>query len=699
MALIFAQPGRRAGARRYNRGPMRPAPPAAPRRPKIDIVQGERREDEYFWLRDKDSPEVTAYLEAENAYTDAVMKDTEAFQDALYREMLARIKEDDSSVPYRRGAHVYYSRTETGKQYPIHCRRRDVPQSPEEILLDLNVLAEGRPFLSLGAFTVSDDGRFLAYSLDLTGFRDYTLHVKDLASGELLADRVEKVSSVAWSADGAILFYVTEDAAKRPYRLWRHRLGATQDDLLREEADELFRLGVFRTRSRAFVMAASRSFTSGEYHWLPAGEPHGTWRTILPRERDHEYDVDHGGDRFWIRTNGGGRRNFRLVWAPVDDPRAEHWTEVIPHREDVMLEDADVFARHVVVQEREAGLIRLRVLRLADGDSHHVNFPEPAYEVDEEANAEFDTDRYRFRYESFVTPSSVFDYDMQGRTLALLKRTEVLGGYDPTRYRIERIFATAPDGTRVPISLVRGVDAPRDGSSPMSLAGYGAYGLPYPVSFSSNRLSLLERGVTVAIAHVRGGGEGGKRWHDAGRLLAKPNTFTDFIACADHLIAQGYTAADRLVIEGGSAGGLLIGAVVNRRPDLCDAALMRVPFVDVINTMLDESLPLTVGEFEEWGNPKERAYYDVMKTYCPYSNLLTVRYPALLVRTSLNDSQVMYWEPAKYVARLRARSPETDVLFRINMAAGHGGSSGRYDHLREIAFDYAWLLGRLGIAA
>jgi oligopeptidase B len=682
---------------------MRPTPPIAKRAPTIDVVHGERREDEYGWLRDKDSPEVTAYLEAENAYTDAVMKGTEAFQDALYQEMLARIKEDDSTVPYRRGAYVYYSRTETGKQYPIHCRRRDVPGAPEEITLDLNRLAEGHAFLSLGVYTVSDDGRLLAYSVDFTGFREYTLHVKDLESGAILADRIEKVSSAAWSADDAILFYVTEDDAKRPFRLWRHRLGAAADDLLLEETDELFRLGVFRSRSRKIVFAAARSFTSGEYRWLSAAEPFGEWRMIRPREKDHEYDVDHGidaaGERLWIRTNGGGRRNFRLVTAALDDTRGERWTEVLAHREGVMLEDFDVFARHVVVHEREDGLIRLRVMRPGDGASHHVEFPEPTYEVDEEHNAEFDTNRYRFRYQSLVTPASVFDYEMEGRTLALLKRTEVLGGYDPTRYRSERIHATAPDGTRVPISLVARADTPRDGSSPMLLAGYGAYGLPYPVNFSSSRLSLLDRGVAFAIAHVRGGGEGGKRWHDAGRMLNKPHTFTDFIAAADHLTAQRYTARDRLVIEGGSAGGLLIGAVLNLRPDLCAAAVLRVPFVDVINTMLDESLPLTVGEFEEWGNPKNKAYYDVMRAYDPYGNLAARRYPALLVRTSLNDSQVMYWEPAKYVARLRARAPETLVLFKINMAAGHGGASGRYDYLREIAFDYAWILGRLGRAA
>ena len=679
---------------------MRPTPPVAKRVPTIRELHGERIEDEYDWLRAKDNPEVIAYLEAENAYTDAVMKGTEAFQDALYKEMLARIKEDDVTVPYRRGKYVYYSRTETGKQYSIHCRRRDVPGAPEEITLDLNRMAEGHAFLALGVYTVSDDGRLLTYSVDFTGFREYTLHVKDLESGALLADRVEKVSSAAWSADDSLLFYVTEDDAKRPYRLWRHRLGATADDLLLEETNELFRLGVFRSRSRKLVFAAARSFTSAEYRWLPAAEPFGAWRMIQPREKDHEYDVDHGvdpsGDRLWIRTNGGGRRNFRLVTAPLSDPGAEHWTEVLAHREDVMLEDFDVFARHVVVHEREDGLIRLRVRRLSDDVSHHVEFPEPTYEVDDEANAEFDTDRYRFRYQSLVTPSSVFDYEMEGRTLALLKRTEVLGGYDPTRYRSERIHATAPDGTRIAISLVTRADAPRDGSRAMLLAGYGAYGLPYPVTFSSNRLSLLDRDVGIAIAHVRGGGEGGKRWHDAGRMLAKPNTFTDFIAAADHLVAQRYTARERLVIEGGSAGGLLIGAVLNRRPDLCAAAVMRVPFVDVINTMLDESLPLTVGEFEEWGNPKDRTFYDVMKTYDPYRNLRAARYPALLVRTSLNDSQVMYWEPAKYVARMRARWPETLGLFKINMAAGHGGASGRYDYLREIAFDYVWILGRLG---
>jgi oligopeptidase B len=675
---------------------MIPPPPAAERRPRSLEIHGDRLEDPYYWLREKDNPDVTAYLQAENAYTDAVMKDTEAFQQALYAEMLARIKEDDVSVPYRRGRHFYYARTETGKQYPIYCRKAERLDAAEQVVLDLNVLAAGHPFFSLGAYTVSDDGRWLAYSTDVTGFREYTLAIKDLETDTLLDVRVEKVSSVAWPADPTVLFYVTEDDAKRPYRAWRHRLPADARELIYEEADALFRVGVGRSRSLAWLFMASRSFQSSEWRCLPATAVDGVWRLVHPREKEHEYDIDHRGDRFWIRTNGEGRRNFRLVTAPVDTPEAAHWTEEIAHREEVMLEELDVFAHHAVLHEREDGLIRLRVLDLDTGGSHHVAFPEPTYEVSGDANAEFDVRTYRFRYQSLVTPASVYDYTMDTRVLTLLKQTPVLGGYDPGLYRSERRYAIASDGTRVPISLVHRADSPPDPTRPMLLTGYGAYGLPYPVTFSSNRLSLLDRGVSFAIAHIRGGGEGGKRWHDAGRLKNKPNTFTDFIAAADHLVAHQYTTQQQLVIEGGSAGGLLIGAVMNRRPDLATAAVLRVPFVDVVNTMLDESLPLTVGEFEEWGNPKEREYYDVIKTYCPYTNLDALHYPRLLVRTSLNDSQVMYWEPAKYVAKLRYVSPGTSALFRINMAAGHGGASGRYDYLREIAFDYAFVLTRLG---
>ena len=677
--------------------PPVPAPPRARKDAREAVIHGDRLVDEYHWLRRKEDAEVHAYLDAENAYTDAVMKPTEAFQAALYAEMLARIKEDDETVPYRRGGHYYYARTEKGKQYPIYCRKTGSLSALEEITLDLNALAAGLPFLALGMYSVSDDGHLLAYTIDTTGFREYTLHVKDLRTGTLLPDRIERVSSIAWAADSATLFHVTEDDAKRAYRLWRHRLGERDDALLWEEDDELFRLGVWRSRSRALVLCASRSFTTTEHRYLPADRVDGQWRTILAREKDHEYEVDHGVEhgagRFYIRTNAGGRRNFRLVSAPDDDPRVANWTELLPHREDVMLEDVDVFAGHYVVLEREEGLNRLRVVTLADGVSRHVEFPEPAYDIESEANPEFGATGYRFYYQSFITPPTVYNYEVTTGRLNLLKRQEVLGHYDPTRYQVERLRATSPDGTRVPISLVYRKDTPRDGSSPLLLAGYGAYGIVASPVFSSNRLSLLDRGVAFAIAHARGGGDMGKRWHDDGRMLKKKNTFIDFIACAEHLIAGGYTARSRLVIEGGSAGGLLVGAVLNMRPELFHAALLRVPFVDLINTMLDESLPLTVGEFEEWGNPKIREHYEYMKSYCPYTNIGPHDYPTILVRTALNDSQVMYWEPAKWVARLRDRKTDANLLlFKINMAAGHGGASGRYDFLREIAFDHAFTL-------
>ena len=680
-----------------------PRPPVARKIPRTDVVHGDVRQDDYHWMREKDDAEVTAYLTAENAYTDAVMKPTVPFQESLYAEMLARIKEDDQSVPYRLRGYYYYSRTEKGKQYPIYCRKAGRLEAPEQVMLDLNQLAEGHPFLALGAASVSDDGRLLAYTTDLTGFRDYTLHVKDLETGALRPDRVEKVSAVAWAADNETLFYVTEDEAKRPYRLHRHRLGVAVADLLLEEPDALFSFHVGRSRSLAYLFLISGSFTSTEVRYLPARDPGGAWRMMVAREPDHEYQVDHGagpdgGDLFYIRTNGGGQRNFRLVVAPVDDPDPARWRELIAHRPDVMLEDVDVFAQHYVVHEREDGLIRLRITDTRTGGYHHVQFPEPTYDLSSDANAEFEAGTYRVRYQSLITPASVFDYEIAGRRLLLLKQAEVLGGYDPARYTSERIHATSPDGIRVPISLVRRAESHLDGSSPMLLAGYGAYGYPYPAGFSSNRLSLLDRGVSVAIAHIRGGGELGKRWHDEGRMMNKRNTFTDFIAAADFLTQSGYTAPDRLVIEGGSAGGLLMGAVLNLRPDCCAVAVLRVPFVDVINTMLDESLPLTVGEFEEWGNPKIREQYEYMKSYCPYTNLDARPYPALFIKTSLNDSQVMYWEPAKYVARLRAiGTAAVPPVFKINMEAGHGGASGRYDYLREIAFDYAFILTRLSM--
>jgi len=674
-----------------------PAPPVAKRVPRESVVHGDRRGDDYFWLRDKSNSEVKAYLEAENAHTDAVMKPTAAFQEALYREMKSRIRETDMNVPYRKGAYWYYSRTEEGKQYPIYCRKKGSLEAAEEVTVDLNVLAAGHEFMALGAYAVSDDGRYLAYSTDDTGFRQYTLVVKDLGTGELLPERIEKTGSVAWAADNRTLFYtVEEESTKRHYRLLRHRLGTTGRELVHEEKDQAFSVGVGRTRSLTYLLLGIGSLTTSEVRYLSADGPEGEWRTIAPRIHDQEYEVDHHGESFYIRVDDTGR-NFRLVRAPVSTPGRESWREVLPHRPDVMLEGMDFFKDHSVLVEREGGLPRLRITDLRTGESHRIAFPEPAYSAFPGANLEFEATTFRYNYQSLVTPTSVFDYDMEKRESKLMKETPVLGGYDRTQFVSERIHATAPDGAEVPVSLVYRKGSKRDGSAPLLLTGYGAYGFPFPVTFSSNRLSLLDRGVTFAIAHVRGGGEMGKPWHDDGRMIKKKNTFTDFIAVAEHLAAEKHTRADRLVITGGSAGGLLMGAVTNLRPDLFRAVVSEVPFVDVINTMLDESVPLTVAEFEEWGNPKKKDEYDYIKTYCPYTNLARKAYPAILVKTSFNDSQVMYWEPAKYVAKLRTLKTDTNpLLLETNMAAGHGGASGRYDRLREIAFDYAFILGQVG---
>ncbi len=672
-------------------------PPEAGKLPKVDIVHGDKRVDDYFWLREKSSPEVTAYLQAENAYADSLMKPTEAFQQALYKEMVGRIQEADLTVPYRKGEYFYYSRTEEGKQYPIHCRKRGSLEGKEEVILDLNQLAAGQEFLGLEAFAVSDDGHLLAYSTDTTGFRVYTLFVKDLRSGQLLADRAEDVDSVAWAAGNQTLFYITKDAAKRPYRLWRHRLGAAGSDLLYEEKDEMFSLSVARSRSKAFVFLTSSSLTTSEVRYLAAGQPAQDWKLIEPRQPGHEYYLDHHGESFYIRSNASGR-NFALLSAPVSDPRRANWKEVVPHRPDVMLADMFFFRDFYVLRERENGLPQLRISDTRNGKSSRVPFPEPAFDVLEEENPEFEAAGFRYTYQSLVTPKSVFEYDFAKRESRLLKETPVLGGFDRKNYESERIYVAASDGARVPVSLVYRKGWKRDGSHPLYLYGYGAYGYSLPVTFNSNRVSLLDRGFAFALAHIRGGGELGKPWHDQGRMLNKKNTFTDFIAVAEHMVREKYTSSDRLIIEGGSAGGLLMGAVTNMRPELFQAVVSKVPFVDAINSMLDDSLPLTVGEFEEWGNPDKRDEYEYMKTYCPYTNLAAKDYPSMLVRTSFNDSQVMYWEPAKYVARLRAlKTDKNPLLFKTLMVAGHGGRSGRYDYLRDVAFDYAFMLGQVGV--
>jgi oligopeptidase B len=698
-----------------------PQPPVVRREPDEHILHGDRRVDHYAWLRHKENPEVIDYLKAENAYTDAVLKPTEQFQEKLYQEMLGRILQTDLSVPYKLRGYLYFTRTEEGKQYAFHCRRRDAEGAPEELLLDLNLLAHGHSFLGLDSFEVSDDNQLLAYSTDTTGFRQYVLQVKDLSNGTTLPERFERVTSVAWASDNRTLLYTVEDeTTKRSHRLYRHVLGSTEPDiLLYEETDERFRIEVERTRSGAFLLLTIASHTTSEVRYLRADQPTGEFRLIAPREDNHEYYVEHHpgplaaghpglapnetGGVFYIRTNSGGR-TFRLIAAPVSDLRREFWRQIIPNRADVMLASVEAFQTHLVLFELTGGLPYLRIVDLtpaapdALAASHRIEFTEPAYTASIGENPEFSASHVRFQYESFVTPRSIFDYDVRTRERILRKQQPVLGGYDATQYVSERLHPTASDGMRVPLSIVYRRDTPRDGSAPLLLYGYGSYGISVPVNFSSNRLSLLDRGVIYAVAHVRGGGELGKPWHDGGRMKQKHNTFTDFIASAEHLIAQRYTSPEKLAIEGGSAGGLLMGAVTNMRPDLFRMVITHVPFVDVLNTMLDASLPLTVGEYEEWGDPQIAEDYFYMKSYCPYTNLERKNYPAILAKTGLNDSQVMYWEPAKYVAKMRTLKTDANpLLLKINMGAGHGGASGRYDYLLEIALDYAFLLTHLGI--
>jgi len=686
-----------------------PEPPVARAVARSSTIHGETLVDEYFWLRNREDPEVLAYLEAENAYTAAVMRPTEPLQERLFLEMRGRIKETDLSVPERIDGWLYYHRTAEGAQYPIYCRRPALAEggddkSAEEVLLDLNPLAAGHAYFRLGTFEVSPDHRMLAYAVDTSGAEAFTLYVKDLATGGLLAETIVNVSpSVAWANDSRTLFYVVLDEARRPCRLFRHQLGANpaEDPLVHFEGDESFFLEIARTRSNAWLLLELASHSTTEIRYVSADRPEQPFRTVEPRRTGVEYSVSHHGDRFFITTNDSAP-NFRLVSAPVTDPSRERWTEVLPHRPDVKVDSTDAFRNHLVVYEREAGLRQIRILDLAEGaprGDHLVGFPEPVYTVRQHENPEFDTTLLRFTYTSMVTPASVVDYDMAARTWTVRKQTEVLGGYDPARYRSERLFATAPDGTRVPISLVYQLPLERPGGPrPLLLNGYGAYGISFEPSFSSSSLSLLDRGFVVAIAHVRGGEEMGRPWYEGGKLLNKPNSFTDFIAAAEHLVAEGVTALDRLAISGGSAGGLLMGAVTNLRPDLFRAVLAEVPFVDVVNTMLDASLPLTVIEYDEWGNPDDPAYYACIRSYSPYDNVRAQAYPHMLITAGLNDPRVAYWEPAKFTARLRSiKTDGNRLLLRTNMGAGHGGASGRWDLLREVAFKYAFLLDVLGI--
>ena len=673
-------------------------PPVPRKIPRELEAHGDARVDDYYWMRSKDTPEVMAHLEAENAYAEAFLAPQGELRKRIYGEILGRIKQTDESVPVRDGAYWHYSRTIEGQQYGIYCRKHRSLEAEEEVVLDLNPLGEEHGFVGLGDFEYSHDGRYVAYTLDLTGFRQYRLRVRDLQTGADLPITAERVTSVCFAADNCTLFFTVEDeVTKRSFQLLRQRLDETEATPLYEESDERFDVAVGLSRSREVLVLHVHSHTTSEVLFLPADQPTGEWQVIAEREQDIEYYPAHRGQHFFLRTNDKGR-NFRVVRAPLQSPGRANWEEIEPHDPEVMLEGLDAFQDHLVLTKRVDGLNELEIVP-TEGARQRVAFPDPVYEVYVGQNPEFDTRELRFDYESMSRPDSVYVHDLTTQERRLLKQTEVLGGYDAERYVVTRRRAKATDGTEIPVSVVHAKDVALDGSAPCLLVGYGAYGYPHPAGFSYSRVSLLDRGFVVAIAHVRGGGEMGKRWHDEGRTEHKMNSFTDFVACAEDLIAAGYTSAKRLAAEGGSAGGLLMGAVANLRPDLFGAILSHVPFVDVLTTMSDPDLPLTVGEYEEWGNPGIAPEYRTIRRYCPYSNLEAKAYPPMLVRTSYNDSQVMYWEPAKYVAKLRQlKTDDHPVVFLCNMEGGHGGSSGRYDRLKEVALDFAFVVDLLAPA-
>ena len=677
-------------------------PPVAKKEPKVLKIHGYEIVDDYAWLRDrndKKNPEIMKYLEAENAYTESFMKPRQPFVDNLYNEMLARIKQDDTSVPYKIGDYWYFNRTEQGKQYPVYLRSRTKDGKDAQALLDQNEMAKDFKYFAIGDFDVSDDGNILAFSTDTTGFRQYTLQFKDLRTGKILPDRIERATSVAWATDNKTIFVVTEDEeTKRSDKFWRHAVGTGKNELVAEEKDELFFFMVNRTRDKKMIMLQSYAATMREFRYLPADTPTGEWKTILPRETGHEYSVTHYNSEFYLTTNKNAE-NFRVVRAPVSDPSEKNWKDFVAHNAAIKIDGIDFFKDYAVLSELENGLEYLKVLDLKTKRApRRIATPESVYTMNMWVNPEFDTPVIRYTYASMITPNSTYEYDFKTRASEIVKQQEIPSGYDKTKYETTRVWATARDGVKVPVSVMMKKGTKLDGKAPLLLYAYGSYGLSMTPSFSTNRLSLVDRGMIYAIAHIRGGSELGEKWRQEGRMMKKLNTFHDFIDSAKWLITNKYTASDRLVIQGGSAGGLLMGAVVNMSPETFKAAIVQVPFVDVMNTMLDESLPLTTGEWIEWGNPNEKEAFDYMIKYSPYENLKAQNYPNMLIETSLYDSQVMYWEAAKYTARLRAvKTGDNIVMLKTNMGAGHGGSSGRFDRLKEIAFDYAYALNQVGI--
>ncbi|WP_460923834.1 S9 family peptidase [Pontibacter brevis] len=677
-----------------------PQPPVAKKVPKELTIHGDTRIDNYYWMNQREDPEVIAYLNAENEYTQQRLAHTEALQEKLYKEIVGRIKQKDESVPYKDDGYWYYTRYEEGKEYPIYARKKGTLEAPEEVMVNANERAEGQSYYSAAGMNVSPNNQFLAFGEDTVSRRKYTIRFKDLNTGKLLPDAIANTTGGAvWGNDNKTVFYTMKDPALRSFKIFKHTLGTptSQDKEVYHEADETFSTFVYKTKSEDYIIIGSGSTVSNEYRYLGADKPNGTFKVIQPRERGLEYSVDHFGDKFYMVTNKDGATNFKLMQTPVSKPGKANWKEVVPHREDVLLEGIEIFKDYLTLQERKNGLSQIRVMKWNDPKTdYYIDFGEEAYTAYIGINPDFDSKELRYEYSSLTTPSSTYEYNMETKERELLKRQEVVGDFNPENYEAKRIYATADDGTKIPVSLVYRKGLQLDGNNPILLYAYGSYGISTNPSFSSVRLSLLDRGFVYAIAHIRGGQEMGRQWYENGKLLKKKNTFTDFIDAAEFLIEQRYTNPDKLFAQGGSAGGLLMGAVVNMRPELFKGVLAAVPFVDVVTTMLDTSIPLTTGEFDEWGNPADKKYYDYMLSYSPYDNVEAKEYPNMLVTTGLHDSQVQYWEPAKWVAKLREmKTDDNMLLLHTNMAAGHGGASGRFERYKETALQYAFLLNLL----
>lgn len=677
-----------------------PFPPMAEKIPKELTIHGDTRVDNYYWLNERENPKVMAYLEAENAYKDAVLKHTAEFQEKLFDEIVGRIKQTDMSVPYRSRGFYYYTRYEEGREYPVYCRKKESLEADEEILLNVNEMAEGFDFFQVSGLSVSSNNELISYGVDTVSRRKYTIHFKNLKTGEIHGDELPNTTGrAAWANDNRTVFYTLKEESLRPFKIMKHVLGTdiSQDKEIFHEKDVTFECYVSTSKSQKYIIIGSVHTLSSEYLFLDADSPDGTFQILQPRERGLEYSVEHFQDKFYILTNYKAQ-NFRLMETPVGNPGKENWSEVIPHQDSVLLEGFEVFNDFLAVQERKDGLTQLRIIRWDEKSEHYLDFGEATYSARISTNPEFDSNLLRFSYSSLTTPRSTFDYNMNTREKTLLKQQEVLGDFDPQNYQTERLFATAKDGIKVPISLVYRKGLVKNGKNPLFLYGYGSYGASMSASFSSVMLSLLDRDFVYAIAHIRGGQEMGRWWYEDGKLLKKKNTFTDFIACAEHLIAEKFTTPDKLFANGASAGGLLMGAVVNMRPDLFKGVIAGVPYVDVITTMLDPSIPLTTSEFDEWGNPQNKEHYDYMLSYSPYDQVEAKDYPAMLITTGYQDSQVQYWEPAKWVAKLRVLKTDDNILlFHTNMGAGHGGQSGRFRQYRETAMEFAFIFDLLGV--